>query len=217
MLNFNDSYIGKYLQQSFVDQISSSSSQHNINQIFSKLQFKKCWKHKSPPSNDSNNQKLGTRLWLLKHPQASEKQVSGGNWGKWYTSLDFPGKKKKGEGCIQRQKQRCRPLGSTAASPQRQSSLGRGVHLRAVTGNSLTLHPYPRGRGVALRKDALALRSRRPAGDQRHARYARSPTTRAQLRRLLRLYGLSDSAPSCPFRPHWQPALPTGSSWASTA
>ena len=31
VLNFNDSYIGKYLQQSFVDQISSSSSQHNIN------------------------------------------------------------------------------------------------------------------------------------------------------------------------------------------
>lgn len=101
MLNFSDSYIGLYLQQSFVDQISSSSSQHNINQIFSKLQFKKCWKHKSPPSKDANNQKLGTRLWLLKHPQASEKQVSG-KLGEMIYFSRFSGKKKKGERCIQR-------------------------------------------------------------------------------------------------------------------
>ena len=95
MLNFSDSYIGLYLQQSFVDQISSSSSQHNINQIFSKLQFKKCWKYKSPPSKDANNQKLGTRLWLLKHPQASEKQVSG-KLGEMIYFSRFSGKKKKG-------------------------------------------------------------------------------------------------------------------------
>ena len=71
----------------------------------------------------------------------------------------------------ERQEQGSRSLGSIAASPPpKQSSLGRGVHLGAVTGNSLTLHPYPRGRGAALCRDALALRSREPIGDQGHAR-----------------------------------------------
>ena len=168
MLNFNDSDIGKHLQQSFVDQISSSSSQHNIHQIFRKLLFKKCWKHKSPPSKSSDNQKLGTRLWLLKHSHASEKQVSGQTV---YLSR-FSGKKGgRGRGMYpERQKQGCRPQGSTAASPNRESSRGRGVHLQAITGNPLALLPYPRGRGAALCRAALALRSRRPAGDQGHAR-----------------------------------------------
>lgn len=79
--------------------------------------------------------------------------------------------KKKGEGCIARDRNRVAGLwGASPPPPPKQSSLGRGVHLGAVTGNSLTLHPYPRGRGAALCRDALALRSREPIGDQGHAR-----------------------------------------------
>lgn len=113
---------------------------------------------------------------------------------------------------MQREKLRFLPLGAPPPShtlPGFYHSRLPGARLRAVTRNSLTLHPKARlvrGSGdggvwtlfSAVRKAALALRAPRPAGDSLGSTTARcsgASTARAR-------FSVADSDPNLPSPPH---------------
>lgn len=92
-----------------------------------------------------------------KHPQASEKQVSG----KLGEMVHFSRFSKKRESDVPREGETGLPASGGAAAPHIPPGYHYqglwGVHLRAVTGNPLTLHPCPIRRGVGAPGPCLTL------------------------------------------------------------